>query len=103
MSFWEKVNALDLQEFRPGVRSRVELGRGLVMACMEIGPGLEDQGHEHPYEQCGIVTEGRIEMSVGEERRVLGPLDAYFIPAGVRHGWKTFEAPVKLLDVAGKP
>lgn len=103
MAFWEGVNGLKLREFRPGVRSLAELGQGLNMVCMEIGPGLEDAGHEHPFEQCGIVTQGRIEMFVGDERRVLGPLDAYFIPAGARHGWKTFADPVKVLDVSGKP
>lgn len=102
MAFWEGVNGLELREFRPGVRSLAELGVGLNMVCMEIGPGLEDAGHEHPFEQCGVVTQGRIEMFVGDERRVLGPMDAYFIPAGARHGWKTLEAPVKVFDVSGK-
>lgn len=100
MSFWNNVNELDLQEFRPGIRSKAQLGEGLVMALMEIGPGKEDSGHQHPFDQCGIVTEGMIEMSVGDERRALRPMESYFIPAGVLHGWKTFDAPVKILDVS---
>jgi quercetin dioxygenase-like cupin family protein len=102
MSFWTNVGTLDLQEFRPGIRSKAELGSGLIMACMAIGPGKEDPGHQHPFDQCGVVLEGSIEMFVGDERRVLKPLDAYFIPAGVTHGWKTFDVPVTILDVSGK-
>jgi hypothetical protein len=33
---------------------------------------------------------------------VLAPNETYFAPAGVRHGWKTFDEPVKVLDVSRK-
>ncbi len=60
-------------------------------------------GHQHPFEQCGIVIAGKIEMFMGDERSVLEAMDTYFIPAGVIHGWKTFEVPTRLLDVSAKP
>ncbi|PJC72073.1 MAG: cupin domain-containing protein, partial [Syntrophobacterales bacterium CG_4_8_14_3_um_filter_58_8] len=70
---------------------------------MEIGPGKEDAGHRHPFEQCGVVVAGKIEMFIGNERRVLEAMETYFIPAGVIHGWKTFEMPARILDVSAKP
>jgi len=103
MSFWGSVSNLALQDFRPGIKSKAEFGERLIMAVMEIGPGKEDAGHKHPFDQCGIVTEGEIEMFVGEQRQILKAMDAYFIPAGVFHGWKTFGASVKILDVSVKP
>jgi quercetin dioxygenase-like cupin family protein len=102
MSFWTNAGRLDLTEFRPGIRSKAEIGGSLIMACMEIGPGLEDTGHRHPFDQCGLVLEGRIEMFVGDERRVLEASNAYFIPADVLHGCKTFDEPAKILDVSAK-
>ena len=102
MGFWNNVNRLDLQDFRPGIQSRAEFGDRLVMACMEIAPGREDAGHQHPFEQCGIVLEGKIEMFIGDERRVLGAMETYFIPAGAIHGWKTFDLPARILDVSAK-
>jgi quercetin dioxygenase-like cupin family protein len=102
MGFWENINTLTLQDFRPGIRSKAELGEKLVIAFMEIGPGKEDAGHQHPFEQCGIVTEGKIEMFIGDERQVLKAMDVYFIPSGVSHGWKTFDIPVKVLDISVK-
>ncbi|MBC8420150.1 MAG: cupin domain-containing protein [Proteobacteria bacterium] len=103
MGFWHNVNTLDLQDFRPGIRSKAEFGEKLIMAFMEIGPAREDPGHQHPFEQCGIVTEGKIEMFIGAERRILEPMDAYLIPSEVSHGWKTFDTPVKILDISIKP
>ncbi len=66
---------------------------------MEIAPNREGMPHEHPFDQCGVVMEGEIEMSVGKEKKVLGPMEIYFIPAGVNHNWKTFSSLAKILDV----
>jgi quercetin dioxygenase-like cupin family protein len=101
MPFWN-VNTLQLQAFRPGIMSQAEIGNDLIMVCMEIAEGKEDTGHEHTFDQCGLVIAGAIEMFVGEERKTLAAHDSYFIPAGLRHGWKTFDGPVKLLDVSCK-
>ena len=98
MAFWH-IDTLQLQEFRPGIMSRAEIGTNLTMVCMEVGAGQEDFGHEHAFDQCGLVLAGGIEMFIGEERKTLGRDESYFIPAGTRHGWKTFNDPVKLLDI----
>lgn len=101
MAFWSLAN-IQLEEFRPGVKSKAMIGEGLIMAVIEIGANKEDTGHEHPFEQCGLVLEGRIEMVVGEDRKLLTPNETYFIPAGCRHGWKTGDEPVRVLDISGK-
>lgn len=101
MAFWNTAG-LPLEEFRPGIMSKAAIGNNLIMVCMQIDQGKEDTGHEHPFDQCGMVLEGQIEMFAGEEQRVLNAGECYFIPAGVRHGWKTFDKPVKLLDVSPK-
>jgi quercetin dioxygenase-like cupin family protein len=101
MAFWN-LSALELEEFKPGIMSKAHIGDNLTMVCMEIGPGKEDTGHQHPFDQCGIVLEGQIEMFIGKERKLLNFNKSYFIPSGVQHGWKTFDKPVKLLDVSLK-
>ena len=101
MSFWT-LGTLKLEQFRPGVMSKAEIGDNLIMVCMQIESGKEDTGHEHSFDQCGIVLKGQIEMFVGQERRLLTANDCYFIPSGWRHGWKTFDRPAKLLDVSSK-
>jgi quercetin dioxygenase-like cupin family protein len=69
---------------------------------MNIDSGKEDTGHKHPFDQCGIVLEGQIEMFVGNERKLLNSNETYFIPSGTQHGWKTFDKPVKVLDISLK-
>jgi quercetin dioxygenase-like cupin family protein len=98
MAFWD-LNTLQLQRFRPGIMSQAEIGGTLIMVCMEIAAGQEDSGHDHPFDQCGTIIAGEIEMFVGEDRKMLAAHDSYFIPAGVQHGWKTFDQSVKLLDI----
>ena len=102
MGFQKSVNHMNLQKFRPGIRSTAEFGDKLVMACMEIDPEKEDTGHQHPFEQCGIVIEGKIEMFIGDVRSILEAMDTYFISAGVTHGWKTFDVPARILDVSAR-
>lgn len=101
MSFWD-LTSVPLEWFRPGIFSKVEIGNNLIMVCMEIGPGREDAGHVHPFDQSGVVLEGKIEMFVGGDRRLLRPNQSYFIPAGERHGWRTLNEEVRLLDVSPK-
>ena len=101
MAFWN-LGTLQLEEFRPGIMSKAELGDNLIMVCMEIGVEQEDTGHTHPYDQCGIVIEGQIEMFIEEESRLLEVNETYFIPSGEQHGWKTFDKSVKLLDITLK-
>ena len=78
MSFWNLAN-LQLEEFRPGINSKAEIGDNLIMVCMEIGPEKEDAGYEHPFDQCGIVLQGQIEMFIGDEQKILNPNETYFI------------------------
>ena len=101
MAFWN-VNTLQLEEFRPGILSKAQIGDNLIMVVMEIESDQEDTGHSHKYDQCGIVIDGKIEMYIGDERKILTPNESYFIPSGMQHGWKTFDEPVKLLDVSLK-
>ena len=69
---------------------------------MEIAPDKERSPSQPPFDQCGVVMEGEIEMSVGEEKKLLKPMETYFIPAGIKHNWKTTVLSAKILDVVVK-
>jgi quercetin dioxygenase-like cupin family protein len=101
MGFWN-LKTLKLDEFRPGIWSKVESGKNLTMAFMEIAPNKEGMAHDHPFDQCGVVMEGEIEMLIGEEKKLLKPMETYFIPAGAMHNWKTIGSSAKILDVVVK-
>jgi len=101
MSFWN-LETLKLDEFRPGIWSKLESGTNLTMAFMEIAPNKEGSAHDHPFDQCEVVIEGEIEISIGEERKLLKRMETYFIPAGIKHNWKTVASSAKILDVVVK-
>jgi quercetin dioxygenase-like cupin family protein len=101
MTFWN-LKTLKLDQFRPGIFSKVESGSNLTMAFMEIAPGQQGTEHHHSFDQCGILVEGEIEMSIGEEKKLLGPMETYFIPAGIPHNWETTHSKAKILDVVLK-
>ena len=73
------------------------------MAFMKIRPNNKDSGHDHPFEQCGIIVQGQIAIFIGDEHKIMTENETYFIPAGATHGWKTFDNPVKMLDISSKP
>ncbi len=98
MGFWD-LKTLELAEFRPGILSKVETGENLTVAFMQIAADKEGAEHDHPFDQCGVVIEGEIEMSIGEETRVVKPMEAYLIPAGIPHSWKTRGQVATILDV----
>jgi len=101
MAFWD-LKTIKSGEFRPGIRSKAESGKNLTMAAMEIAANKEGVAHDHPFDQCGVVIEGEIEMSVGDEKKSLKPMETYFIPAGIKHNWKTTSLAAKILDIVAK-
>ena len=43
----------------------------------------------HASEEGGVVQRGRLEVTVGDQRRVLGPGDAYYFNSRLPHRFRT--------------
>ena len=66
------------------------LGRALQILYETYAPG-GDTGRvplEHDGEEGGIVLSGRIEITVGQQRKVLGPGDAYLFDSRKPHRFR---------------
>ena len=87
------------KELIPGINARTFWGEKMPTAVVDLEPHVHLPLHSHPHEQLGIVLEGQIEMTVAGERKTLNPGDIYLIPGGVEHEARTFEQPVKVMDV----
>jgi len=87
------------KELIPGIVARTFWGQKMLMAVIDIDPNTLMPMHSHPHEQVGIIIEGEIEFTIGEETRSLKPGDVYVIPEGVEHGAQTLDQPVKVMDV----
>jgi len=85
----------DLIEIAGGKVSMRQVGRHLAGRAIQIlherfEPGA-DTGKvalEHSGEEGGVVIRGRIEITVGGERYVLGPGDAYYFDSSRPHHFR---------------
>ena len=87
------------KELVSGINARTFWGEKMLAAVVDLDPNVHLPRHSHPHEQLGIVIEGQIEFIVAGEKQVLGPGEVYVIPGGVEHEARTFDQPVKVMDV----
>lgn len=58
----------------------------------------------HEGEEGGIVISGRIEVTVGAERRILGPGDAYYFSSKLPHRFRCVgPAPCEIVSACTPP
>ena len=81
-------------------------GRELEMLVERYPPGA-DTGEEmlqHPGQECGVVIEGSIEVTVGTQTRELGPGDAYMFSSRTPHRFRNAGGvPCRLISAATPP
>ncbi len=83
----------------PGVEIRTTAGRQLMLSVVKFEPGSVVADHSHPHEQMGMMISGRLEFTVADTTRVLGPGDIWRIPGGVVHSVRACDEPAVALDV----
>lgn len=64
--------------------------RTMLVQYERYQPGADsgDTLLSHESEEAGFVIKGRIELTVGDRRRVLGPGDAYYFDSRVPHRFR---------------
>lgn len=93
---WDDIS---VNEVAPGVRIRAPYGDNLMLSLLEMEDGAEVPLHHHPHEQGGILLEGRMELTIGDDVRTVEPGAAYLIPANVPHRAVAVGGPATILDV----
>jgi quercetin dioxygenase-like cupin family protein len=86
-------------EIQPGCRSRLPYGKNMMMSYLEMDDGAEVPLHSHPHEQCGVVLEGRLELTIGGEVREVPPGVLWIIPPNTPHRARARAGRVVVLDV----
>ena len=87
--------AEDLTEIGKGGVSLKQVGTNLfgraMMILLETYDVNADTGrvmYGHEAEEGGIVISGRIEVTVGDQRKILGPGDAYYFDSRTPHRFR---------------
>ncbi|HMN30294.1 MAG TPA: cupin domain-containing protein [Caldilineaceae bacterium] len=87
------------KELFPGALTRTFWGEKTLMSLLELSPGCVVPRHSHPHEQVGIVLEGELEFTIGDETRIVKTGEIFVIPGGVEHSVKVGEKPALALDI----
>ena len=98
MSFID-INTMAPIEVLPGVRIRAPYGKNIMLSYLELDQGAVVPLHSHPHEQGGILLQGKMELTIGDEVRVVEPGAMYLIPPNVLHKAVALEGPLVVLDV----
>jgi len=95
----------DFKKFEPapGFLVRVASGERLMLAYITLQPHSEAPLHSHSEEQMGVVLEGEVEVTVGDETRLVKKGDMYLIPSNVTHGGVTHSEGALILDAFSPP
>lgn len=82
----------------PGVDIYTMAGERLMLSLVEFEPRSVVEPHSHPHEQLGLLLEGELTFTIGDETRTLRPGEMWRIPGGVVHSAVAGDRPVKALD-----
>lgn len=85
------------------VRARRIQGDRITLAVVELAPDAIVPGHQHEAEQLGMVIEGNVVFTIGEERRELGPGGTWRIPSNVPHQVTTGPLGATVIDIFAPP
>jgi quercetin dioxygenase-like cupin family protein len=78
-------------------------GGKLMANWVTIEPNREMPRHQHPHEQLGIMLEGTLELTIGDETRLINAGDAYTIPPNLPHNARTLDEGCVVLDIFTPP
>ena len=68
------------------------------------GSGTGSEHLSHEGEEGGFIIRGKLEVSVGDQRRVLGPGDAYYFNSTLPHRFRNIsDAPCDLVTACTPP
>ena len=98
-SFVVKRDACSHHEIFPGVHIYTAAGASMMLSLVEFDPGAVVEAHSHPHEQVGLLVEGELTFTIGDQQETVKPGDMGRIPGGVVHSAVAGDQPVKALDV----
>jgi quercetin dioxygenase-like cupin family protein len=99
MSYYVSRDECSRHEIFKGVNIFTCAGEQMMLSLVEFAPHAVVERHSHPHEQMGMLLEGELTFTIGDETRTLQPGEMWRIPGGVSHNARAGDKPVKALDV----
>jgi len=95
---FQEIDQIAPVEIINGYKAKFIHAATMTMAFWEVTAGAAMPVHHHENEQISQVLEGKFELTVGNERKVLEPGLVAIIPSNVAHGGVAI-TDCKLLDI----
>jgi quercetin dioxygenase-like cupin family protein len=90
---------IPFEELGAGISRKIMAYNDLMMMVkVRFEKGGIGTMHSHPHTQASYVAEGRFEITIGQETKILTKGDAYFVPSDMEHGALCLEEG-ELIDV----
>ena len=99
MSYFVTSSDCSRHTIFPGVDIQTIAGEKMMLSLVEFAPHAVVQPHSHPHEQMGMLLEGELTFTIGDQTRTLVSGEMWRIPGGVVHSAVAGDRPVKALDV----
>jgi quercetin dioxygenase-like cupin family protein len=98
MPFFE-LDTLQEVPLVDGVLVKAVYGEKCSVSFLELQPFARIPDHHHENEQIGIVIEGELEYTIGDETKLCRPGTAFVVPPNTIHGGVVAsKQPAKLLN-----
>jgi len=103
MSNLQELGSLAPKPVWEGVAARIVEGDRISVAVVELPPDGVVPEHRHANEQIGLVIEGSVTFTVGDETKQLGPGGTWRILSDVPHRVVAGEHGAVVVDVFSPP
>jgi quercetin dioxygenase-like cupin family protein len=97
--FFPTPNEMSRHLIFPGVSIQTCALEKMMLSIVDLQPHSVVEEHSHPHEQVGMLLQGRLVFTIGNEVRTLQPGDTWRIPGGVKHKVVTLDEPAKAIDI----
>lgn len=91
------------RELTPGAVIKLVWGERIMLSYTTLKPNCNVPTHSHPSEQVGIVIDGEIEFTIGNETRLCKKGDAFAIPGNVEHSATSGNEPIIVVETFSPP
>ncbi|GAK50276.1 possible pectin degradation protein [Candidatus Moduliflexus flocculans] len=103
MAFFD-MTTIPARALVQGISMKAVYGEQLMLMVVDLEAGAVLPAHHHHHEQMGMVLEGELHFTIGEETKICSAGDTYLIPSNVIHSVTVSKAgPAKVLDVFNPP
>ena len=75
----------------------------MILSCATFQPNSTVPTHSHPHKQTGIVVEGELELTIGNESRICRKGDAFTIPGNTEHNATSGDTATTIIDTFSPP